>query len=140
MPTRPCSARLALAITALAALLALPGLALAQDVSDPELPATSEDQDVSDPELPSAPDDSGLVSETSEVAGGSNSESSASDVGGGSGDVASGGSQVDGAGGGVQGVTLARTGFDAWTLALLGGLLLVSGLGLLQLAGHHRRA
>jgi type II secretory pathway pseudopilin PulG len=34
-------------------------------------------------------------------------------------------------GGGVQSVTLARTGFDAWMLALLGGLSLAGGLGLL---------
>jgi hypothetical protein len=34
-------------------------------------------------------------------------------------------------GGGVGGVTLARTGFDAWALALLGGLSLAGGIGLL---------
>ena len=34
-------------------------------------------------------------------------------------------------GGGVQSVTLARTGFDAWVLALLGGVSLAGGLGLL---------
>jgi hypothetical protein len=34
-------------------------------------------------------------------------------------------------GGGVGGVTLARTGFDAWVLALIGGLSLAGGLGLL---------
>ena len=33
--------------------------------------------------------------------------------------------------GGVQGVTLARTGFDAWVLALIGGVSLAGGLGLL---------
>ena len=35
------------------------------------------------------------------------------------------------ASGGVGGVTLARTGFDAWALALLGGLSLAGGIGLL---------
>ena len=34
-------------------------------------------------------------------------------------------------GGGVQSVTLARTGFDAWVLALIGGAALAGGLGLL---------
>ena len=34
-------------------------------------------------------------------------------------------------GGEVQSVTLARTGFDAWVLALLGGVSLAGGLGLL---------
>ena len=34
-------------------------------------------------------------------------------------------------GGGVGGVTLARTGFDAWVIALLGGVSLAGGLGLL---------
>ena len=34
-------------------------------------------------------------------------------------------------GGGVQSVTLARTGFDAWVLALIGGLSVAGGLGLL---------
>ncbi len=34
-------------------------------------------------------------------------------------------------GGGVGGVTLARTGFDAWMLAVIGGLSLAGGLGLL---------
>src|SRR5215218_9883306 len=38
---------------------------------------------------------------------------------------------VGGVGGGVGSVTLARTGFDAWTLALLGGLSLAGGIGLL---------
>src|SRR5829696_6244791 len=38
---------------------------------------------------------------------------------------------VGGVGGGVGGVTLARTGFDAWALALLGGLSLADGIGLL---------
>src|SRR5829696_1419870 len=33
-------------------------------------------------------------------------------------------------GGGVQSVTLARTGFDAWALALIGGLTLAGGIGL----------
>ena len=37
---------------------------------------------------------------------------------------------VRGHGGGVGGVTLARTGFDAWVLALIGGISLVGGLGL----------
>ncbi len=36
-----------------------------------------------------------------------------------------------GTGGGVDSVTLARTGFDAWVLALIGGLSLAGGLGLL---------
>ena len=36
-----------------------------------------------------------------------------------------------GVGGGVQSVSLARTGFDAWILALLGGLSAAGGLGLL---------
>ena len=36
-----------------------------------------------------------------------------------------------GIGGGSESVTLARTGFDAWVLALLGGLSLAGGLGLL---------
>jgi hypothetical protein len=35
-----------------------------------------------------------------------------------------------GVGGGVQSVTLARTGFDAWVLALIGGLSVAGGLGL----------
>jgi LPXTG-motif cell wall-anchored protein len=35
-----------------------------------------------------------------------------------------------GVGGGVGGVTLARTGFDAWVLALIGGFSLAGGLGL----------
>ena len=39
---------------------------------------------------------------------------------------------VHGAGGhGVGSVTLARTGFDAWMLALLGGVALAGGIGLL---------
>ena len=37
----------------------------------------------------------------------------------------------DGIGGGVESVTLARTGFDAWVLALIGGVALAGGLGLL---------
>ena len=36
-----------------------------------------------------------------------------------------------GVGGGVQSVTLARTGFEAWVLALLGGLSLAGGIGIL---------
>jgi|SRR5829696_1777544 len=36
-----------------------------------------------------------------------------------------------GGGGNVGGVTLARTGFDAWVLALIGGAALAGGLGLL---------
>ena len=36
-----------------------------------------------------------------------------------------------GIGGGSESVTLARTGFDAWVLALLGGLSLAGGIGLL---------
>lgn len=36
-----------------------------------------------------------------------------------------------GVGGGVGSVTLARTGFDAWLLALLGGISITGGLGLL---------
>ena len=36
-----------------------------------------------------------------------------------------------GTGGGVDSVTLAQTGFDAWVLALIGGLSLAGGLGLL---------
>jgi hypothetical protein len=46
----------------------------------------------------------------------------------GGGHVSGGGGGV---GGGVQSVTLARTGFDAWVLALLGGLSVAGGLGLL---------
>ena len=43
-----------------------------------------------------------------------------------------GGGNVTGfRGGRAQGVTLARTGLDAWMLALLGGLSLTGGLGLL---------
>jgi hypothetical protein len=44
-----------------------------------------------------------------------------------------GGGDVGGGvgGGGVGGVTLARTGFDAWLLAVIGGLSLAGGLGLL---------
>src|SRR5215218_10041077 len=46
-----------------------------------------------------------------------------------------GGADVTGVGGvgggGVQSVTLARTGFDAWVLALIGGLTLAGGIGLL---------
>ena len=39
---------------------------------------------------------------------------------------------VSGVGGvGVESVTLARTGFDAWVLALIGGAALAGGLGLL---------
>ena len=38
---------------------------------------------------------------------------------------------VGGGHGGVGGVTLARTGFDAWILALIGGAALAGGLGLL---------
>ncbi len=39
---------------------------------------------------------------------------------------------VSGVGGGeVQSVTLAKTGFDAWVLALIGGVALAGGLGLL---------
>jgi LPXTG-motif cell wall-anchored protein len=38
---------------------------------------------------------------------------------------------VTGVGGGVQSVALARTGFDAWMLALIGGIALAGGLGLL---------
>jgi hypothetical protein len=40
--------------------------------------------------------------------------------------------------GGVSGVTLARTGFDAWILALVGGAALASGLGLLALQRRGR--
>jgi hypothetical protein len=36
-----------------------------------------------------------------------------------------------GVGGGVGGVTLARTGFEAWAVALMGGAALAGGLGLL---------
>ena len=43
-----------------------------------------------------------------------------------------------GGGGGVGGVTLARTGFEAWALALMGGLSVAGGLGLL--AAQRRRA
>jgi hypothetical protein len=54
---------------------------------------------------------------------------------GGSGDGSGGGgvtSSGGGTGGGsVESVTLALTGFDAWVLALLGGLSLAGGLGLL---------
>jgi hypothetical protein len=38
---------------------------------------------------------------------------------------------VGGGGGGVGGVTLARTGFEAWAVALMGGAALAGGLGLL---------
>ncbi len=44
--------------------------------------------------------------------------------------VAVGGGQV--VSGGVGGVTLARTGFDAWILALIGGVLIAGGVGLLE--------
>ena len=51
-------------------------------------------------------------------------------VGGvGAGDVGGVGGGVGG--GGVQGVRLAVTGFDAWLLAVIGGLSLAGGLGLL---------
>ena len=43
-----------------------------------------------------------------------------------------------GGGGGVQAVTLARTGFDAWVLALIGGVAVAGGLGLLA-AGRRGR-
>ncbi len=45
---------------------------------------------------------------------------------------------VGGVGGGVGGVTLARTGFDAWILALVGGAALAGGVGMLALRrrGH----
>ena len=51
-------------------------------------------------------------------------------------DDSSGGGDVTGSGGGtgggsVESVTLAQTGFDAWVLALVGGLSLAGGLGLL---------
>ena len=49
----------------------------------------------------------------------------------GNGHVRGHGGGVGGHGGGVGGVTLARTGFDAWVLALLGGVSLAGGLGLL---------
>jgi LPXTG-motif cell wall-anchored protein len=42
-----------------------------------------------------------------------------------------GGGNVGVGGGGVQNVTLARTGFNAWVLALIGGVALAGGLGLL---------
>ena len=42
-----------------------------------------------------------------------------------------GGDVGHGVGGGVGGVTLARTGSDAWILALVGGVALAGGLGLL---------
>ena len=38
---------------------------------------------------------------------------------------------VGGHGGGVGGVSLARTGFDAWILALIGGATIAGGIGLL---------
>src|SRR5215211_8695016 len=38
-----------------------------------------------------------------------------------------------GGGGGVGGVTLARTGFEAWILALIGGAALAGGVGMLAL-------
>jgi hypothetical protein len=41
-------------------------------------------------------------------------------------------------GGGVGGVTLARTGFDAWILALVGGAALAGGLGILALQRRGR--
>jgi hypothetical protein len=41
-------------------------------------------------------------------------------------------------GGNVESVTLARTGFDAWLLALFGGLSLAGGLSLLVLQRHGR--
>ncbi len=43
-----------------------------------------------------------------------------------------------GVGGGVGGVTLARTGFDAWLLALLGGVALAGGIGILAAQRHGR--
>jgi hypothetical protein len=43
-----------------------------------------------------------------------------------------------GVGGGVGGVTLARTGFDAWILALIGGAALAGGIGLLALQRRGR--
>jgi hypothetical protein len=53
------------------------------------------------------------------------------DVSGDDDDVTTSGDVSGGIGGGSQTVTLARTGFDAWILALLGGLSLAGGLGLL---------
>ena len=38
---------------------------------------------------------------------------------------------TSGVGNGVQSVSLARTGFDAWVLALLGGISVAGGIGLL---------
>ena len=58
--------------------------------------------------------------------GGDDDGVSGDDDGGDSDNVTSGG-----VGGGVEGVTLAQTGFDAWVLALVGGLALAGGLGLL---------
>ena len=55
-------------------------------------------------------------------------------VGVGGGNVTSfghGGGDVGHGGGGVGGVTLARTGSDVWILALVGGVALAGGLGLL---------
>ncbi len=49
----------------------------------------------------------------------------------GGGNVTSSGGSGGGIGGGSESVTLAQTGFDAWVLALLGGLSLAGGLGLL---------
>jgi LPXTG-motif cell wall-anchored protein len=43
-----------------------------------------------------------------------------------------------GGGGGVGGVTLARTGSDVWILALVGGVALAGGLGLLAAQRHGR--
>ena len=43
-----------------------------------------------------------------------------------------------GVSGGVGGVSLARTGFDAWILALVGGASLAGGLGLLALQRRGR--
>ena len=53
------------------------------------------------------------------------------DDGEGGGDVTSSGGTGGAIGGGSESVTLAQTGFDAWVLALLGGLSLAGGLGLL---------
>jgi LPXTG-motif cell wall-anchored protein len=46
-------------------------------------------------------------------------------------DVSGGDDDHDGVGGGSESVELAETGFDAWILALVGGLALAGGLGIL---------
>jgi LPXTG-motif cell wall-anchored protein len=68
------------------------------------------------------------------VGGGDNGVDHDNGFGHGGGHVTSfghGGGNVGHGGGGVGGVTLAQTGSDAWILALVGGVALAGGLGLL---------